>query len=579
MKKILLFLIVAVVMTFSTCTTDKAIIKIFPVKAGDKWGYVDKTGQYIINSQFEEAFNFSEGLALVKSTNGNFGFISENGKYVINPIYKYANSFSEGMACVVMENGKLQFIDRNNKALFTVENAEYSFGFTEGMALVKIKGKYGFIDKNGKIVINPIYENAQPFREGLAAVAIKNEKNEILWGYIAKSGELKIDFQFDKGKFVIGSFNEGLAFISTDGEEWGYIDKEGNYRINPQFECDIWDGHGFISGVSIVYQDGSYGYIDKKGKYLINPQFKYAFSFLNNEIAAVQHSDGNWGFINKEGKYEINPQFEDVAIGFFGEVAFVKSSGKYGIINKKGKYILIPKFDDVRLYDIFSNYFVKTDYVDFIGIAEETFEKSSSTQFLGYDKNTTLGQIIEDYPDLDISDFNPYEIDIKKPLNTIRDLIEIDLRIIGFVDKTYKDIPVYRNVRKHDYWKRRYITVKEIVRWDRKIQKSARIEYISIGLGLELSGKGKGKTLAEALKNQAAIRMKVSELTDYNNKNTDDRGLFMLKNNDLFIYILYIQEENYEEYVPSITVIVWYKNYDLPFDDLAGILFENFDEL
>lgn len=132
MRNKILILATTVALAFSSCTTDTDSVKLFPIKAGDKWGYVDNKGQYVINSQFEEAFNFSEGLALFKSTDGKFGFIGEDGKYVINPKYKDANSFLEGLAAVVMENGKPQFIDKDNKILFSVDKAEYCFGLKKG---------------------------------------------------------------------------------------------------------------------------------------------------------------------------------------------------------------------------------------------------------------------------------------------------------------------------------------------------------------------------------------------------------------------------------------------------------------
>jgi hypothetical protein len=110
MKNSLLFLVAAIAISLSSCSTDTDSVKLFPIKAGDKWGYVDDNGQYIINSQLDDALNFSEGLALFKSSDGKYGFIDEDGKHVVNPIYKDVASFSEGLACVVMENGKPQFI-------------------------------------------------------------------------------------------------------------------------------------------------------------------------------------------------------------------------------------------------------------------------------------------------------------------------------------------------------------------------------------------------------------------------------------------------------------------------------------
>jgi hypothetical protein len=583
MRSKILILAITVTLAFCSCTTDTDSVKLFPIKSGDKWGYVDKTGKYIINSQFDDAFNFSEGLALVKSNDGKYGFIGEDGKYVINPIYKDATSFSEGLACVVMENGKPQFINKENKILFTVDKAEICFGFSEGMARVKIKGKWGYIDKTGKLIINPIYDDANEFKDGLAAVAkIDEKKNEKQWGFIDKSGAVKINFQFiedkEKNRCKPDYFSEGLAFVSSDGKQWGCIDKEGKYQINPQFEGQNWGMSHFKNGVAIVSQGNSFGYIDKNGRYIINPQYKDANAFSANGLAAVQHSDEKWGFINKEGKYEINPQFEAVAGKFYGDVAFVKSSDKYGIIDKKGRYVINPQFDDVKLYDIGRIYSVKSDYVDNNGIAETLFEKSGSTQFLGYDKNTTLGQIIDEYPNVDISDLKPYKLEIEDPKISISDMIKIGSLSIGFDEKTYTETPIYKTVQKYNYYYGVYYNDKEFVRMDKKIQTSASVLYTTIYFTLQSSGKGKGKSLAEAIKSEAIKKMKVTEITDLEVKNTEFKGIYLLKNTDLLLSIIYEQDEDNEKAKPIFFVSVVNKNFDEPFDELAKELAKNFNE-
>ena len=45
-------------------------------------------------------------------------------------------------------------------------------------------GKWGFIDKTGKIIINPQFDEVDFFSEGLCAVKIGNK-----WGYIDKKGK------------------------------------------------------------------------------------------------------------------------------------------------------------------------------------------------------------------------------------------------------------------------------------------------------------------------------------------------------------------------------------------------------
>lgn len=57
----------------------------FPIRENDKWGYMDKDGNVVINPQFDDAGPFSEGLAAVRIGNddsGQYGYIDKAGKMV-----------------------------------------------------------------------------------------------------------------------------------------------------------------------------------------------------------------------------------------------------------------------------------------------------------------------------------------------------------------------------------------------------------------------------------------------------------------------------------------------------------------
>jgi hypothetical protein len=49
-----------------------------------RWGYIDKSGKFVINPQFDEASPFADGLARVK-VGRKTGYVNASGKYVWNP--------------------------------------------------------------------------------------------------------------------------------------------------------------------------------------------------------------------------------------------------------------------------------------------------------------------------------------------------------------------------------------------------------------------------------------------------------------------------------------------------------------
>lgn len=151
-------------------------------------------------------------------------------------------------------------------------------------------GKYGYIDKTGKVVIKPQFENSVGFREGLAATKMNGK-----YGYIDKNGKWIIEPRFD----FTYMFSEGLAKVLIDGK-LAWINKQGEYVIKPTeaFEdADI----GFSEGRTAIKIKGKWGYIDTAGKLVIQPQFRKAHRF-NGGVAQVETEDGRHHWIDKDGK-------------------------------------------------------------------------------------------------------------------------------------------------------------------------------------------------------------------------------------------------------------------------------------
>ena len=463
--------------------SNQVDLKLIPVKSGEKWGYINKKGEYVINPQFADATLFRDGLAMITASDGKVGFIDNNGKFKIVAQYRSATPFSDGLAFVVSDGGYPTCIDKSGETKFALKEAKYVFSFTEGFAMFATqdkegKMKLGFVDKSGKVIINPQFEDASPFIEGLARIKQKDK-----WGFIDKTGKIVINPQFE----AVGDFKNGKA-VFKNGKQWGYIDTKGAYIINPQFEA----AGNFSEGMAIILQGKDYGYITEDGKIEINPQFDDAGEFSSG-MAAIEQND-RIGFIDKKGKIIINPQFDD-ASQFFGDIAFVESSDKWGIIDKKGKYLVNPQFDLIKK-TVGQYFYVLTNYYDASAFIDKFFEKAGENSFDGFTITSTLRNIVDNPiygDDLKANDkYIAYTYDDQE----ITDEISITKTQFHFTSPIYENVTTYSS-----YYGYRYETgTTKQYKFNEKI---AAIEY-----QFDLSGESedKGGAIATALRTEIEKR-------------------------------------------------------------------------
>ncbi|HEV2862638.1 MAG TPA: WG repeat-containing protein [Pyrinomonadaceae bacterium] len=223
------------------------------------WGYIDSAGRFAISPRFETyphgyVSSFSGGLARIE-VKDRHGFIDRAGEFVIAPTFLMADDFSDGMARVVVEGPcaysgdgpcpdfrilgrarderrvppcKFTFVDRGGSVLGA--RFDGAGKFSEGLAPFKRGGKWGYVDKTGRVVIAPRFDGAQPFSEGLARVTQGR-----LYGFIDRSGEFAVPPGFE----YADDFSEGLAAVGSLRREGPgdlrYIDRSGRAVIAGPF--------------------------------------------------------------------------------------------------------------------------------------------------------------------------------------------------------------------------------------------------------------------------------------------------------------------------------------------------------
>jgi hypothetical protein len=216
------------------------------------------------------------------------------------------------------------------------------------LLVISKDGKYGFADLDGKVVIEPKFDEVQEdFSEGFAWVKL-NDK----YGFVNLKGQVAIPLKFDAAV----AFSEELSAVKLNNG-WGFINKNGEFVITPTFVM----AQSFSEGLAVVarlYEDARYkyfefGYIDKKGALVIPYQFFYADNFKNGVAQAVEPIFSTAVYIDKTGKIITRIEgksynYNNRGAGWAGNgagAAYPTAELKLSSVPVNAEVFLIPLFD------------------------------------------------------------------------------------------------------------------------------------------------------------------------------------------------------------------------------------------
>ena len=194
-----------------------------------KYGFVDENGNWVVKPQFDDAFDFSEGLAIVE-VEGKWGYIRPDGTWAIEPHFDVACDFSEGLA------------------------------------MVEVDGKWGYIRPDGTWAIEPQFESAEDFSsDGTAEVKLNGQ---YLYIHLHPDGSWNIegmeededDEEWDEGEdeaeasedekmVTLYFYGEGVRIDVMDKED-DLMDSFMALREDSIYDIDLWVGDD-IESISI----------------------------------------------------------------------------------------------------------------------------------------------------------------------------------------------------------------------------------------------------------------------------------------------------------------------------------------
>jgi len=196
-----------------------------------QYGYLDETGKTIIKPVYEYAGEFEGDRAVVKLPGTGYALIGKDGTVLKKLDYKYVKGISDGMIAFFTEQeGKYGYLNAKGDVAIAPMFLQAQ-NFKDGTAVVNVSDNYvvnqfALIDKKGKYLIQPQYNDILQLGDGMAALGVASDADNIFTGsryaLATQNGSLLTDFIF----YGIEPFKGGMASVYDQTKTY-FIDKLG----------------------------------------------------------------------------------------------------------------------------------------------------------------------------------------------------------------------------------------------------------------------------------------------------------------------------------------------------------------
>ena len=238
---------------------------------------------------------------------------------------------------------KIGYLDKKGKVLI---QPKYNMGldFYGSNANIIKDSVFGYINKNGDETLFNQFERTF-FYYGNTGIAKKNGK----YGLIDRNGNSLTDFEYP----IIRLFGSNHFMLYNEDKKGKISDSKGNIIFNEKLVFDV-ESHYFESDSLLVYQeviDGKKlsGLVNLEEKIILKPRYENIY-FINDKEYYAVNKDNKWGFINKAGIEVIPLIYDEVGLTINDNLIPVKKIDKWGFISRKNETVIPFMYDEAYAF-------------------------------------------------------------------------------------------------------------------------------------------------------------------------------------------------------------------------------------
>lgn len=239
------------------------------------FGFLDRDGRVAVPLALENASVFHQGYALA-SRNSLWGFLDRSGKFLFPPRYLQCGYLVEGRALAQLD-GKWGVVDARGEVVLPHAHAVLRDHF-EWYVATSAEGST-FFSKQGVEAFRVPYTNIGELRDGHMTVSNGYAGP---YGYMNREGRVVLPPRF---RFA-APFSGGRAIVQFEDENWGIIDLDG--KAVHTFDFSLLPSCGASrfadDGIAYIESFGRFGLVDRDGKLIRPPEFQELYGFGDEQI-------------------------------------------------------------------------------------------------------------------------------------------------------------------------------------------------------------------------------------------------------------------------------------------------------
>jgi len=301
---------------FGAYVLDPVIDQLEPTRGDSYYGFDEN--QYLLIRGFEESAQVrynsyhkitKEGDLMLEFIHGKLRRVLEEEGILLDAVgMESVKLIGPDLFNIQFRENKLGLLGKNGWLVAPNSDAEWIGMGNEGLFPALKNGNYGFVNGEGKWIIQPTYQDVGTFSEKIGSY-----RTGTAWGTISPDGKILAEAKWEK----INHFSGGLAIAESAGK---------NYLIYPSGELAFPEGLDQISklkeGFYLVENNSKTGLLNSLGKPILPISFDQVQ--VEQKDFFIVAKDGLSGIMRANGDVFLPLQYAQITIDWIEQKVFAK---------------------------------------------------------------------------------------------------------------------------------------------------------------------------------------------------------------------------------------------------------------